>query len=340
MRVSSLSMLRQHTTSSWVWWKIFILNFGSHSIEYRCEFSFWDLAVMMCVTMAIHTVDYSRTIPVTFGDSKASIFFAINLLLVTSYTATPLPLLLQSVSFFYYYFASLSLSHAYYAIENVTFFFGRLSCAHERADNAIGRNFKFFLVRLADIKEKGAVDAVDAVQGWSALSFFSSSSSSRCCSSESDVKEKNSFCLIPWGLSSFWLAVQYPHIDHTLEFRVCVVFDSLLNAVWLSNECMHQWNEIAGAHIFGRNISISAGNVQQISGREEGFLTLFIVVGRTQQLDRAQGSPVEAKLELTTDNFKLLIHFSFSLCWSSQKKVWALARRVNEMRRWHSLNNI
>lgn len=35
----------------------------------------------------------------------------------------------------------------------------------------------------------------------------------------------------------------------------------------------------ASTHIFGGNISIAAENVQQISGRE-GFLTLFIVVGR------------------------------------------------------------
>lgn len=226
-------MLRQHTTSSEFWCEIIEFRFAFH--RYRCEISLW--------TWQWWCVWRRRVIRWIIGAPSSHIwrfkslnFFSRWLCCWTLLTvnATLLLLLLQSVSFFYYYFSSLSLSHAYYAIENVTFFFGRLSCAHERADNAIGRNFKFFLVRLADIKEKGAVDAVDAVQGWSALSFFSSSSS-HCCSSESDVKEKNPFCLIPWGLSSFWLAVQYPHIDHTLDFRVWVAFDSLLDAARIND---------------------------------------------------------------------------------------------------------
>lgn len=125
-----------------------------------------DLAVMMCVTTATHTVDYRRTIQSHLEIQKPQFIFAMTLLLDASYSQRHTAAVAAPVcQFFYYYFSSLSLSHAYYAIENVTFFFGRLSCAHERADNAIGRNFKFFLVRLADIKEKGAVDAVDAVQG-------------------------------------------------------------------------------------------------------------------------------------------------------------------------------
>lgn len=196
----------------------------------------------MCATMAIHTVDYSRI--QSHLEIQKPQFFRDNFVVGRFLHSTPHRCRCcssQSVFLLLLFLFSLTLACVLCNRECNFFFRKVILCTwksgQQQRTMPLEETLNSFLWGWPISKRKVQWMQLMLFKDDQPFHFFSSSS--RCCSSESDVKEKNSFCLIPWGLSSFWLAVQYPHIDHTLEFRVCAVFDSLLDAVPLSNECMH-----------------------------------------------------------------------------------------------------
>lgn len=95
-----------------------------------------------------------------------------HILFCDNFVVSSQPLTSQSVVFLILFCFSLTLS-CVLCNRECNFFFGRLSlCTWKsglRTMPLVGTLNSFLW---GDIKEKGAVDAVDAVQGWSALSFF------------------------------------------------------------------------------------------------------------------------------------------------------------------------